>query len=125
MKVFSGKVVSTKMIRTATVEVERTVVNRLYKKRIKRVRKFHVHDEFGKKVGDAVKFVASKPYSKSVKWNIVENVKAEKPKVGKSEAQNPKSEMVRQAHHPDRSRGTNLNVQNSKPVSKKVKKGDK
>jgi small subunit ribosomal protein S17 len=74
MKIFSGKVVSTKMIKTATVEVERTIVDRLYKKRIKRVRNYHVHDEFGKKVGDTVKFVASKPYSKSVKWNILETV---------------------------------------------------
>lgn len=71
MKIFKGKVIATKMAKTATVMVERTVVHPVYGKRFKRAKKYHVHDELGTKVGDMVKFVASKPYSKLVKWNIL------------------------------------------------------
>jgi len=77
MRSFIGKVVSTKMSKTATVAVERVVVHPLYKKRLKRVKKYHVHDEIGVKVGDKVVFVDSKPYSKLKKWKIVEIVKKE------------------------------------------------
>ena len=74
MKVFTGKVVSTKMKDTATVAVERVVVHPIYKKRYRRIKKYHVHDEIGVKVGQEVKFCASKPYSKSKKWKIIEVV---------------------------------------------------
>ena len=77
MRSFTGKVVSTKMSKTATVAVERVVVHPLYKKRLKRVKKYHVHDEIGVKVGDNVIFVDSRPYSKLKKWKIVEIVKKE------------------------------------------------
>lgn len=70
MKIFKGKVVSTKMAKTATVVVERILVHPIYKKRFKRVRKFQVHDELGVKVGDRVSFAATKPISKLKKWKI-------------------------------------------------------
>jgi small subunit ribosomal protein S17 len=72
MKIFTGKVISTKMTNTATVAVERVVVHPVYKKRFKRVKKYHLHDEIGAKVGQTVKFVASKPYSKLKKWKLLE-----------------------------------------------------
>lgn len=72
MKIFTGKVVSTKMEKTATVAVDRVVVHPVYKKRFKRTKKYHVHDEIGVKVGDAVHFVTSKPFSKLKKWKITE-----------------------------------------------------
>ena len=72
MKIFRGKVISTKMAKTATVAVERTVVHPLYKKRFRRIKKYHVHDEMGTKVGDEVKFVATRPISKLKKWTILE-----------------------------------------------------
>jgi small subunit ribosomal protein S17 len=84
MKILIGKVVSTKMDKTATVAVERVVVHPLYKKRFKRVKKYHVHDELGVKVNDVVKFVASKPYSKSKKWKLVEIVEDETKKKKKT-----------------------------------------
>jgi len=71
MKVFQGKVVATKMAKTATVAVSR-VVDPLYKKRFKRIKKYHVHDDIGVKEGMMVKFVASAPISKLKKWKIVE-----------------------------------------------------
>ena len=74
MKIFTGKVISTKMAKTATVAVERVVVHPLYKKRLKKIKKYHVHDEIGVKEGDKVKFAASKKYSKIKRWKIVEVV---------------------------------------------------
>jgi len=78
MKIFTGKVISTKMNKTATVSVERVVVHPMYKKRFKRNKKYHVHDEVGVKVGDKVSFVACKPISKLKKWKIVETTKKKK-----------------------------------------------
>lgn len=73
MKIFTGKVIGTKTAKTATVAVERVTIHPLYKKRFKRVRKYQVHDETGVKVGENVKFIASKPYSKSKKWKIIDS----------------------------------------------------
>ncbi len=74
MKIFTGKVIATKMAKTATVAVERVVIHPLYKKRLMRDTKYQVHDESGAKIGDIVKFAASKPYSKSKKWKVLEVV---------------------------------------------------
>jgi small subunit ribosomal protein S17 len=74
MKIFTGKVISTKMAKTATVAVERTVVHPMYKKRYKKIKKFHVQDDLGTQVGQNVKFAASKPISKLKKWKIIEIV---------------------------------------------------
>ena len=79
MKIFTGVVISTKMPKTATVKVERIIAHPIYKKRMKRSRLFHVHDEMSSvKVGDLVKFAASKPHSKSKKWELVEERKVTK-----------------------------------------------
>jgi small subunit ribosomal protein S17 len=71
MKVFTGIVISKKMDKTATVAVERFVAHPVYKKRIKIVKKYQVHDELGSKAGEKVSFVSSKPVSKLKKWKIV------------------------------------------------------
>jgi len=84
MKVFTGKVISTKMDKTATVLVERVVIHPVYKKRYKRARKYQVHDEVGVAVGQDVSFVACKPYSKTKRWKIVIDNEKSKKKVKKS-----------------------------------------
>lgn len=81
MKVFIGQVVSKKMEKTATVVIERVVIHPIYKKRFKRTKKYHVHDELGTNIGDTVSFSASKPYSKLKRWKIVEIVKGGKKQV--------------------------------------------
>lgn len=86
MKIFTGKVISTKMSKTATVAVERVMQDPLYLKRLKRIKKYHVHDELGVKVGDLVKFVESKPYSKTKKWKIVEVVNKKDKKKSKKKS---------------------------------------
>jgi small subunit ribosomal protein S17 len=82
MKIFTGKVISTKMAKTATVAVERTVIHPIYQKRSKVRTTYHVHDELGAKVGQTVKFVTGRPVSKLKKWHLTEIV-AEKGKTKK------------------------------------------
>jgi len=72
MKIFTGTVISTKMMNTATVRNDVIKMHRLYDKRFIRSKKYHVQDDLGAKVGDIVKFVACKPFSKLKKWKIVE-----------------------------------------------------
>lgn len=72
MKILTGKVIAKKMAKTATVAVAKMIVHPLYKKRFKKVKKYHVHDEVGVEVGQLVKFVAGKPYSKLKKWKIIQ-----------------------------------------------------
>lgn len=80
MKIFTGNVISKSMQKTVTVAVRRVVAHPIYKKRTRLVKKYHVHDEMGAKVGQVVKFVASKPYSKLKKWKIIEVVGEDKTK---------------------------------------------
>ncbi|MBN2245736.1 MAG: 30S ribosomal protein S17 [Candidatus Aminicenantes bacterium] len=68
-----GVVIGNKMKKTVSVLVERQVRHPLYKKTIKRKKKFLVHDEYEKcRVGDVVKFVETRPISKRKKWRIQE-----------------------------------------------------
>lgn len=71
----TGKVVSDKMDKTITVLVERTEKHPLYGKFIRRSTKLHAHDENNEcKIGDTVKVVETRPYSKSKTWNLVQVV---------------------------------------------------
>ena len=71
-----GLVISNKMDKTITVAIERRMQHPLYKKVIRRTKKFHAHDE--KNVcneGDLVRIRESRPLSKSKRWRLVEVVK--------------------------------------------------
>ena len=83
MKIFTGKVISTKMAKTATVEVVRAMAHPVYGKLVKKTKKYHVHDEVGAKVGQEVRFVACKPISKLKKWKVIEIVEDRKEKSSK------------------------------------------
>ena len=70
-----GVVVSSHAKKTVVVHVERLVRHPLYKKTIKRKRKFLVHDEYEKcKVGDTVKIIETRPISKRKRWRVQEIV---------------------------------------------------
>jgi len=76
-KFFTGTVVSDKMDKTIVVAVDTFGTNRIYKKRVKKTTKFHVHDEQNQAhVGDLVKIMETRPLSKTVKYVLVEVVKA-------------------------------------------------
>lgn len=74
MKTFIGKVVSVRMDKTAVVAVETKKMHPLYKKSVKKTKKYHVHDEIGVKEGDKVLIVETRPMSSTKKWKIVEKV---------------------------------------------------
>ncbi|MGD2294985.1 MAG: 30S ribosomal protein S17 [Candidatus Aminicenantes bacterium] len=70
-----GVVSGNKMKKTVTVIVERQVQHPLYKKILRRKKKFLAHDEYEKcKVGDQVKIVQTRPLSKSKRWRVQEIV---------------------------------------------------
>ncbi len=71
MKIFIGKVIGVKNAKTAMVVVARTITHPTYGKKLKRQKKYQVHDEVGVKVGDTVKFVETRPISKTKRWRIV------------------------------------------------------
>jgi small subunit ribosomal protein S17 len=75
MKTLMGRVTSTKMDKTVTVEVVRVKVHPVYKKRTRVKKKFHAHDEIGVKEGDRVKIQESRPMSKTKRWKITEVIK--------------------------------------------------
>ena len=75
-KYFTGTVVSDNMDKTIVVSVDTFGTAKLYKKRVKKSHKFHVHDENNTaKVGDVVKFMETRPLSKTKCYILVEVVK--------------------------------------------------
>ena len=71
-KVKTGRVVSDKMDRTVVVQVEWRSPHRLYKKPIRRMSKFKVHDpENISMVGDLVQVMESRPRSKTKRWRLL------------------------------------------------------
>jgi small subunit ribosomal protein S17 len=76
-KVFQGTVVSDKMQKTIVVRIDRKKVHEKYGKAYKQSTTFHVHDEKGEcKVGDVVRFVETRPLSKTKRWRVLGRVKA-------------------------------------------------
>ena len=64
-----GKVVSNAMDKTVVVSVERLVKHKLYKKYMKRSKKYYAHDEKNTfNVGDTVELKATRPMSKTKRW---------------------------------------------------------
>lgn len=67
-----GEVTSNKMTKTVVVKVESKTKHPLYKKLIKRTRKFKAHDDVGVKIGQKVKIIETKKYSKDVHFKVTE-----------------------------------------------------
>ena len=67
-----GIVASDKMTKTVVVRVDRLVKHPVYRKYIKRRKKFMAHDELGAKIGDKVKIVETRPLSARKRWRVVE-----------------------------------------------------
>lgn len=72
-KTRQGVVVSNKMNKTLVVNVERTLTHPLYKKVIRRSKKYHVHDEENVgQVGDVVRIMETRPLSRTKRWRLLE-----------------------------------------------------
>ena len=71
-RIMQGVVVSDKMDKTVVVNVERKFPHPLYKKYIKRSKRYHAHDENNThKVGDTVSIQECRPLSKTKRWEVV------------------------------------------------------
>jgi small subunit ribosomal protein S17 len=71
----TGKVVSNKMDKSATVMIERKVKHPVYGKYIRRSTKLHIHDaENACQEGDTVVIEQCRPLSKTKSWRLVEVV---------------------------------------------------
>lgn len=72
-KVLQGRVVSDKMEKSAVVLVERTVKHPLYKRTVKKSKKYQIHDENNDcTIGDQVRLIECKPISKNKCWRLLE-----------------------------------------------------
>ncbi len=67
-----GIVQSDKMTKTVTVRVDRQVKHPIYRKYIKRRKKFMAHDELGSTIGDKVRIIQTRPLSARKRWRVVE-----------------------------------------------------
>ena len=71
-KILNGKVIKDKNDKTIIVLVKRKYSHPFFKKVITSSKKYHTHDEKNKfKIGDVVKIIESKPFSKKKRWEII------------------------------------------------------
>ena len=70
-RVLYGVVVSDKNDKTIVVEIERRYTHPLFKKTVRRTKKYHAHDENNEyKVGDTVRIAETRPLSKTKRWRV-------------------------------------------------------
>jgi small subunit ribosomal protein S17 len=75
----TGLVVSTKMDKTAIVEVRNSAAHATYTKIVRRTKRLKAHDETNDAgVGDTVRIAETRPLSKTKRWRIVEIVERAK-----------------------------------------------
>ena len=71
-RILNGVVVSDKMDKTVVVRVDRRVMHPLYKKYIRRSKRYAAHDEDNRcKVGDQVRIEECRPISKRKCWLVI------------------------------------------------------
>ena len=75
-RILTGTICKATNKKTVVVEVERTFKHPIYKKYIKRSKKYHAHDETDAlKIGDKVMIEETRPISKLKTWKVVSNEK--------------------------------------------------
>ena len=71
-----GIVTSNKMQKTVAVTVERQMIHPLYKRVVRRSKKFLAHDEKNEcHVGDTVRIQETRPLSRRKRWRVIEVVR--------------------------------------------------
>ena len=71
-----GLIMSDKMDKSVVVRVERFIQHKVYKKYIKRYKKYHAHDEQNEcRIGDEVKIIETRPLSKHKRFRVTEILK--------------------------------------------------
>ena len=71
-KILNGKVIRDQNDKTVVVLVKRKYSHPVFDKIITASKKYHAHDKENKfKIGDNVKIIESKPFSKTKKWEVI------------------------------------------------------
>ena len=74
-RILQGVVVSDKSDKTIIVNVERRVMHPIYKKVVRRSKKYAAHDAENRcKVGDTVRIQECRPISRRKTWTVVWNL---------------------------------------------------
>jgi small subunit ribosomal protein S17 len=68
----TGIVTSDKMTKTVVVRVDRLIKHPVYRKYVRRRKKFMAHDETGATIGDKVLIVETRPLSARKRWRVLE-----------------------------------------------------
>jgi len=75
-KILEGKVISDKLEKTIIVMVGIKLSHQLYKHAIAQRKKYKVHDEKNEaKVGDRVRIIESRPFSREKRFKLLEIIK--------------------------------------------------
>ena len=78
-RTLQGVVVSDKQNKTLVVRVERRFTHPLFKKTVRRTKKYYAHDEANEyAVGDVVWIEEHRPISKLKRWTVVRGEKKQK-----------------------------------------------
>ena len=73
-KILNGKVIRDQNDKTITVLIKRKYIHPYFGKVISSSKKYHVHDDSNAfKIGDNVKIIESKPFSRNKKWEVLKN----------------------------------------------------
>ena len=71
-KILKGEVIRDKNDKTVVVLVKRKYSHPFFNKVMTESKKYHAHDENNKfKIGDDVKIIESKPFSKKKRWEVI------------------------------------------------------
>lgn len=120
-----GRVVSTKMNRTAVVLVESERKHPLYQKSYKRSKKYFADDKLGVKIGDIVEIVKIRPISKFKHWKVVKVLGRDIEEIVEEQLKEEAAEAIGEVL-PERSDEIGeSDDQKTREVGKKSKKGGK
>lgn len=71
-RILQGKVVSDRGDKSIVVVVERRIMHPLFKKFVRKSKRFHAHDEANQaKIGDVVRICECRPVSKLKTWRLI------------------------------------------------------
>ena len=71
-RILQGPVVSDKGAKTIVVSIDRVFTHPLFKKTVRRSKRYHAHDEDNKyKIGDLVQIQECAPKSKLKRWEVI------------------------------------------------------
>ena len=69
-----GKVINNHNDKTVVVLVKRRYSHPFFGKVVTNSKKYHAHDEKNKfKIGDDIKIIESRPFSKTKRWEVINN----------------------------------------------------